>query len=64
LLKNNKKKLEELKQENKGLKNLVNSYANDLVARYTKQDKTTIELQKQYERLLVEVKELAPRPIP
>jgi hypothetical protein len=64
LLKNNKKKLEELKQENKGLKNLVDSYANDLVARYTKQDKTTIKLQKQYERLLVEVKELASRPIP
>jgi TolA-binding protein len=64
LLKNNKKKLVELKQENKGLKNLVDSYANDLVARSTEQGKTTTELQKQYERLLVEVKELASRPIP
>jgi hypothetical protein len=57
-------KLGELKQENKGLKNLVDSYANDLVARSTKQDRTTTELQKQYERLLVEVKELVSRLIP
>ena len=64
LLKNNKHKLGELKQEKKGLKNLVDSYANDLVARSTEQGKTTTELQKQYERLLVEVKELASRPIP
>jgi hypothetical protein len=41
----------------------VDSYANDLVAGSTKQSKTTIELQKQYEKLLVEVKELAFRPI-
>ena len=64
LLKNNKKKLGELKQENKELKNLVDSYANDLVARFTEYDKTTTELQKQYKRLLVEVKELASHPIP
>jgi hypothetical protein len=64
LLKNNKKKLVELKQENKWLKNLMDSYTNDLVARSTEQGKTTTELQKQYERLLVEVKELASRPIP
>ena len=64
LLKNNKRKLGELKEENKGLKNLVDSYANDLVAQSIDQSKTTIELQKQYERLLVEVKELASRPIP
>jgi ribosomal protein S17E len=64
LLKNNKKKVGELKQENKGLKNLVDSYATDLVARSTEQSKTTTELQKQYERLLVEVKELAFRQIP
>uniref|UniRef100_A0A2N9F1G8 Uncharacterized protein n=1 Tax=Fagus sylvatica TaxID=28930 RepID=A0A2N9F1G8_FAGSY len=64
LLKNNKKKVGELKEENKGLKNLVDSYANDLVARSIEQSKTTTELQKQYERLLVEVKELASRPIP
>jgi hypothetical protein len=63
LLKNNKKKVGELKEENKGLKNLVDSYANDLVARSTEQSKTTTELQKQYERLLVEVKELASRTI-
>ena len=64
LLKNNKKKLMELKQENKGLKNLVDSYANNLVAQSTEQDKTTTELQKHYERLLVEVKQLTSRPIP
>ena len=54
----------ELKQENKWLKNLMDSYTNDLVAWSTEQGKTTTELQKQYERLLVEVKELASRPIP
>ena len=64
LLKNNKKKVGELKQENKGLKNLVDSYANDLVARSIEQGKTTTEFQMQYERLLVEVKELASRLIP
>jgi uncharacterized membrane-anchored protein YhcB (DUF1043 family) len=64
LLKDNKKKVRELKEENKGLKKLVDSYANDLVARSTEQSKTTTELQKQYEKLLVEVKELASRPIP
>ena len=64
LLKNNKKKLRKLKHENKGLKSLVDSYANDLVAWSTEQGKTTVELQKQYERLLVEVKELASHPIP
>jgi hypothetical protein len=63
LLKDNKKKVGELKEENKGLKKLVDSYANDLVARSTEQSKTTTELQKQYEKLLVEVKELASRPI-
>ena len=64
LLKDNKKKVGELKEENKELKKLVNSYANDLVSWFTKQNKTTTELQKQYERLLVEVKELVSRPIP
>ena len=64
LLKNNKKKLLELKQENKGLENLMDSYANDLVARSTEQSKTTTELQMQYERLLVEMKELVSHPIP
>ena len=64
LLKNKKKKVGELKQENKGLKNLVDSYANDLVTRSTEQGKTTTELQKQYKRLLVKVKELVSRPIP
>ena len=64
LLKDNKKKVGELKEENKRLKKLVDSYANDLVARSTKQSKTTTELQKQYEKLLVEVKELASCPIP
>uniref|UniRef100_A0A2N9EQF6 Uncharacterized protein n=1 Tax=Fagus sylvatica TaxID=28930 RepID=A0A2N9EQF6_FAGSY len=58
------KKLVKLQQENKGLKNLMDSYANGLVARSTKHDKSTTELQKQYEMLLVEVKELASRSIP
>ena len=58
------KKVGELKQENKALKNLVDSYVTDLVALSTEQSKTTTELQKQYERLLVEVKELAFRQIP
>jgi hypothetical protein len=35
LLKENKKKVRELKEENKGLKKLVDSYANDLVAQST-----------------------------
>ena len=35
LLKDNKKKLGELKKENKRLKKLVDFYANDLVARST-----------------------------
>ena len=35
LLKDNKKKVGELKEENKELKKLVDSYANDLVARST-----------------------------
>uniref|UniRef100_A0A2N9IVC6 Uncharacterized protein n=1 Tax=Fagus sylvatica TaxID=28930 RepID=A0A2N9IVC6_FAGSY len=64
LFKDNRKKVGELKEKNKGLKILVDSYANDLVARSTKQSKTTTKLQKQYERLLVEVKELASYPIP
>jgi hypothetical protein len=64
LLKDNKKKVGELKEENKGLEKLVDSYTNDLVARSIEQSKTTVEFQKQYERLLVEVKELASRPIP
>jgi arabinogalactan endo-1,4-beta-galactosidase len=64
LFKDNRKKVGELKEKNKGLKILVDSYANDLVARSTKQSKTTTKLQKQYERLLVEVKELASCPIP
>uniref|UniRef100_A0A2N9H9S0 Uncharacterized protein n=1 Tax=Fagus sylvatica TaxID=28930 RepID=A0A2N9H9S0_FAGSY len=46
LLKDNKKKVGEFKEENKGLKKLVDSYANDLVARSTEQSKTTTELQK------------------
>uniref|UniRef100_A0A2N9H1N2 Uncharacterized protein n=1 Tax=Fagus sylvatica TaxID=28930 RepID=A0A2N9H1N2_FAGSY len=60
LLKDNKKKVGELKEENKGLKKLVDSYANDLVARSTEQSKTTTELQKQYEKLLVEETHFAP----
>uniref|UniRef100_A0A2N9HYU4 Uncharacterized protein n=1 Tax=Fagus sylvatica TaxID=28930 RepID=A0A2N9HYU4_FAGSY len=64
LLKENKKRIREFKEENKRLKKLVDSYTNDLVTQSIKQNKTTAELQKQYEKLLVEVKELASRPIP
>ena len=66
LLKENKKKVGEIKEENKRLKVLVDFYANDLVVRSTKQSKTTNKLQKQYKKLLVEVevKELTSRSIP
>uniref|UniRef100_A0A2N9ET19 Uncharacterized protein n=1 Tax=Fagus sylvatica TaxID=28930 RepID=A0A2N9ET19_FAGSY len=64
LLKESRKKVGEVKKENKRLKKLVDSYANDLVVRSIEQSKTTAELQKQYEKLLVEVKELASHPIP
>ena len=59
LLKESKKKVREVKEENKRLKALVDSYADDLVVRPIEQSKTTVELQKQYEKLLAEVKELA-----
>uniref|UniRef100_A0A2N9I2P7 Uncharacterized protein n=1 Tax=Fagus sylvatica TaxID=28930 RepID=A0A2N9I2P7_FAGSY len=58
LLKESKKKVGEVKEENKRLKALVDSYADDLVIRSTEQSKTTNKLQKQYEKLLAEVKEL------
>ena len=64
LLKENKKKAGEFKEENKRLKILMDSYADDLVTRSTKQSKITTELQKQYEKLLVMVKELASHSIP
>ena len=56
LLKESKKKVREVKEENKRLKALVDSYADDLVIRSTEQNKTTDKLQKQYEKLLSEVK--------
>ena len=64
LLKESKKKVGEIKEENKRLKALVDSYADDLVIRSTEQSKTTNKLQKQYEKLLAEVKELTSRSIP
>jgi hypothetical protein len=42
----------------------VDSYVDDLVTQSTEQSKTTVELQKQYEKLLAEVNELASRSIP
>uniref|UniRef100_A0A2N9GPP0 Uncharacterized protein n=1 Tax=Fagus sylvatica TaxID=28930 RepID=A0A2N9GPP0_FAGSY len=63
LLKESKKKVGEVKEENKRLKALVDSYADDLVVQSTKQSKTTNKLQKQYEKLLAEVKELTSRSI-
>uniref|UniRef100_A0A2N9GXM8 Uncharacterized protein n=1 Tax=Fagus sylvatica TaxID=28930 RepID=A0A2N9GXM8_FAGSY len=62
--KESKKKVGEVKEENKRLKALVDSYADDLVVRSTEQSKTTNKLQKQYEKLLAEVKELTSRSIP
>ena len=64
LLKESKKKVGEFKEENKRLVKLVDSYANDLVTWFIEQSKTTAELQKQFEKLFVEVKELASSPIP
>jgi archaellum component FlaC len=64
LLKESKKKVGEIKEENKRLKVLVDSCADDLLIRSTKQSKTIVELQKQYEKLLAEVKELASHSIP
>ena len=64
LLKESKKKVGEVKEENKRLKILMDSYTNDLVTRSTEQSKTTVELQKQYEKVLAEIKELASRSIP
>jgi hypothetical protein len=64
LLKESKKKVGQVKEENKRLKALVDSYADDLVIRSTEQGKTTDKLQKQYEKLLAEVKELTSRSIP
>jgi hypothetical protein len=64
LLMESKKKVGEVKEENKRLKALVDSYADDLVIRSTEQNKTTNKLQKQYEKLLAEVKELTSRSIP
>ena len=46
LLKESKKKVGEVKEENKRLKVLVDSYVDDLVIRSTEQSKTTVELQK------------------
>uniref|UniRef100_A0A2N9EW88 Uncharacterized protein n=1 Tax=Fagus sylvatica TaxID=28930 RepID=A0A2N9EW88_FAGSY len=46
LLKESKKKVGEIKEENKRLKVLVDSCANDLVIRSTEQSKTIVELQK------------------
>jgi hypothetical protein len=64
LLKESKKKIGEVKEENRRLKALVDSYTNDLVIRFTEQTKTIVDLQKQYEKLLAEVKDLASRSIP
>ena len=64
LLKESKKKVGQIKEENKKLKALVDSYADNLVIRSKEQGKTTDKLQKQYEKLLAEVKELTSRSIP
>ena len=44
LLKESKKKVGEVKEENKRLKALVDSYADNLVIRSTEQSKTTVKL--------------------
>uniref|UniRef100_A0A2N9F4T0 Uncharacterized protein n=1 Tax=Fagus sylvatica TaxID=28930 RepID=A0A2N9F4T0_FAGSY len=45
-VKESKKKVGDVKEENKRLKALVDSYADDLVIQPTEQNKTTVELQK------------------
>jgi hypothetical protein len=44
LLKESKKKVGQVKEEKKRLKALVDSYADDLVIRFTEQGKTTDKL--------------------
>jgi len=47
-----------LQQENKELKKLVDSYANDLGKRYTELEQNTDRLREQHENLLIEVQNL------
>jgi len=47
-----------LQQENKELKKLVDSYANDLGKRYTELKLNTDRLREQHENLLIEVQNL------
>jgi uncharacterized protein involved in exopolysaccharide biosynthesis len=47
-----------LQQENKELKKLVDSYANDLEKRYTELEQNTDRLREQHENLLIEVQNL------
>jgi uncharacterized protein involved in exopolysaccharide biosynthesis len=47
-----------LQQENKELKKLVDSYANDLEKRYTELEQNTDRLREQHGNLLIEVQNL------
>jgi uncharacterized membrane-anchored protein len=47
-----------LQQENRELKKLVPSYANDLGKRYTELEQNTDHLREQHENLLIEVQNL------
>lgn len=52
-----KKKKKDLQQENKRLKKMVESYANDLQKRYVEMGRNTNRLWEQHERLLADVQE-------
>jgi hypothetical protein len=47
-----------LQQENRKLKKVVDSYANDLGKRYTELEKNTDRLRGQHESLLIEVQRI------
>jgi uncharacterized protein involved in exopolysaccharide biosynthesis len=55
LLIDSRRRNKDLQQENKELKKIVDSYANDLGKRYTELEKNTDRLREQYESLLLDV---------
>jgi hypothetical protein len=55
LMIDSRRRNKDLQQENKELKKIVDSYANDLGKRYTELEKNTDRLREQHERLLLDV---------
>jgi septation ring formation regulator EzrA len=55
LLIDSRRRNKDLQQENKELKKIVDSYANDLGERYTELEKNTDRLREQHESLLLDV---------